>query len=85
MDSNHQKYIISLDAVDVNIMPVNLKRSYDHVIPIWTKGNLNLRDDEYYQFEIRNEEEFEDLQKGEYYFLYYSNSSLLYIKICNLK
>ncbi|XP_064076253.1 suppressor of Mek1-like [Vanessa tameamea] len=49
-----QKYIISLDAVDVSLLPISYYSKFDNVAPIWTRNNLDMRNDDYYEFEIKN-------------------------------
>ncbi|XP_047542992.1 E3 ubiquitin-protein ligase RBBP6-like [Vanessa atalanta] len=49
-----QKYVISLDAVDVSLLPISYHSKFDNVAPLWTRNNLDMRNDDYYEFEIKN-------------------------------
>nr|XP_026487095.1 uncharacterized protein LOC113394112 [Vanessa tameamea] len=56
MESKNEVYVISLDAVDVNLLPTSYKYAHEKIVPLWTKSNLDLRNNDYYEFEIRSNE-----------------------------
>ncbi|XP_046976067.1 uncharacterized protein LOC124542177 [Vanessa cardui] len=64
MGSRSDVYVISLDAVDVNLLPTSYKYGQGKVVPIWTKSNLDLRNNDYYEFEIRSNENIQSDKKN---------------------
>ncbi|CAH2083617.1 unnamed protein product [Euphydryas editha] len=60
MESKKDVYVISLDAVDLNILPISQKSNDGRVIPLWSKSNLNLRSNEYYEFKIKTNDRREE-------------------------
>ncbi|XP_045783463.1 uncharacterized protein LOC123879662 isoform X2 [Maniola jurtina] len=55
-------YVISLDALDLNLLPTMYNTRDDRVAPLWTKSNLDRRNDEYYQFEIKSKDSEESVK-----------------------
>ncbi|XP_064076139.1 uncharacterized protein LOC113394112 [Vanessa tameamea] len=63
MESKNEVYVISLDAVDVNLLPTSYKYAHEKIVPLWTKSNLDLRNNDYYEFEIRSNECIQRIDK----------------------
>ncbi|XP_041983445.1 uncharacterized protein LOC121736354 isoform X2 [Aricia agestis] len=57
LKTSQTQYTISLDAIDLNFIPTISKYNGHEVTQIWTKKNLTSRDNEYYEFEIMDENE----------------------------
>ncbi|CAH2242095.1 jg26226 [Pararge aegeria aegeria] len=49
-------YVISLDAVDLNLLPTIYNTRDERIVPLWTKSNLERRNNEYYRFEIKSKD-----------------------------
>ncbi|CAH2083605.1 unnamed protein product [Euphydryas editha] len=60
MESKKDVYVISLDAVDLNLLPISQKPYDGRVVPLWSKSNLDLRNNEYYEFEIKTNDTREE-------------------------
>ncbi|XP_047543066.1 uncharacterized protein LOC125075368 [Vanessa atalanta] len=63
MESKNEVFVISLDAVDVNLLPTSYKYAHEKIVPLWTKSNLDLRNNDYYEFEIRSNECIQPIDK----------------------
>ncbi|XP_034838838.2 putative histone-lysine N-methyltransferase 1 [Maniola hyperantus] len=61
-DIDQNVYVISLDALDLNLLPTIYNTRDDRIAPLWTKSNLDRRNDEYYQFEIKSKDSEESVK-----------------------
>ncbi|CAH0730941.1 unnamed protein product, partial [Brenthis ino] len=66
MDKNNNVFMLSLDAVDLNYLPITHKLD-GKMMPLWAKQNLDMRNNDYYEFKINsvNTEEEEDDESDE--------------------
>ncbi|XP_050360056.1 uncharacterized protein LOC126779913 isoform X2 [Nymphalis io] len=63
MESKNDVYVISLDALDINLLPTSYNHAHEKVVPLWTKSNLDLRNNEYYEFVIKTNEHLQPMDK----------------------